>query len=168
MHRHLLEHRTLCASRGVKGMWGTLSRRGGHLGLSLRSLQGIQITLHLVRWKMSLHLSLCREIRPSFESGHLGVHSTWGRKHWVPLTYLLLREGSSWGAWGKLAYLFSRRQGFIFIPWWYGVHRPFLKFLYWNWWFSILEAAVSVNFWSFLKGVKPLFLYDLDTEWIWS
>ena len=29
---------------------------------------------------MSLHLSHCREIWPSFESGRLGVHSTWGRK----------------------------------------------------------------------------------------
>ena len=34
---------------------------------------------------MSLHLSHCRETRPSFESGHLGVHSTWARKHRVTL-----------------------------------------------------------------------------------
>ena len=32
---------------------------------------------------------------PFFESGHLGVHSTSGRKHRVPLTYLLLREAST-------------------------------------------------------------------------
>ena len=56
-------------------------------------------------------LSLCRDIRPSFESGHLGVHFTWSIKHRVPLTYIFLRENSSWGACGKLAYLFSRRQG---------------------------------------------------------
>ena len=30
-----------------------------------------------------------------FESGPLGVHYTWGRKHSVALTYLFLREGSS-------------------------------------------------------------------------
>ena len=41
----------------------------------------------------------------------LGVHSTWDRKHRVPLTYLLLRENSSWGACGKLAQIFSQRQG---------------------------------------------------------
>ena len=45
--------------------------------------------------KMSLHLRHCRESRPSFESGHLGVHYTCGRKHRVALTYLFLREGSS-------------------------------------------------------------------------
>ena len=106
---------------------------------------------------MSLHFSHCREIRPSFEAGQLGVHSTWGRKHRVPLTYLLLREGSSWGACGKLAYLFSQIQEIILIPRQYGVRRTFLKLLYWNWLSSILEAGVSGNLWSFLKGVKWLF-----------
>ena len=56
-------------------------------------------------------LSLCREIWPSFESGHLGVHFAWSIKHRVPLTYILLRENSSWAASGKMAYLFSRTQG---------------------------------------------------------
>ena len=41
----------------------------------------------------------------------LTVHSTWDTKHRVPLTYLLLRENSSWGDCGKLAHLFSQRQG---------------------------------------------------------
>ena len=41
----------------------------------------------------------------------LAVHSTWYRKHSVPLTYLLLRENSTWGTCGKLAHLFSQRQG---------------------------------------------------------
>ena len=41
----------------------------------------------------------------------LAVLSTWDRKHRVPLTYLLLRENSTWGACGKLAHLFSQRQG---------------------------------------------------------
>ena len=39
------------------------------------------------------------------------VHSTWDRKNRVPLTYLLLRENSTLGACGKLAHLFSQRQG---------------------------------------------------------
>ena len=56
-------------------------------------------------------LSLCREIWPSFESGHLGVHFAWSIKHRVPLTYIFLRENSSWVACGKMAYLFSWRQG---------------------------------------------------------
>ena len=58
-----------------------------------------------------------------------GVHYTWGRKHRVALTYLFLGEGSSWGACGKLAYLFSQRQIIILIPRRYGVHGGFLKLL---------------------------------------
>ena len=142
-------------------MWVPLSIRGGELWLSLGSPQGIRTSLLLVRWKMSLYLSHCREIRPSFESVHLGVNSTWGIKHRVPMTYLFLREGSSWGAYGKLTYLFSRRQGIILIPRWYGVHGTFLKLIYWNWWSSILEPVVSGKLSSFLKGVKPLDQYDV-------
>ena len=41
----------------------------------------------------------------------LAVHSTWDRNHRVPLTYLLLRENSTWAACGKQAHLFSQRQG---------------------------------------------------------
>ena len=41
----------------------------------------------------------------------LVIHSTWDRKHRVLLTYLLLRENSTWGVGGKLANLFSQRQG---------------------------------------------------------
>ena len=55
-------------------MWGSLSRRSWELWLSLGSPQGIPTSLHLVRWKMSLHLRHCRESRPSLESGHQGVH----------------------------------------------------------------------------------------------
>ena len=143
-------------------MWGSLSRSGGGLWLSLESPQGIRLSLHLVRWNMSMHLSHCRESRHSFQSGHLGVNSTWGRKHRVPLTYLFLREGSSWGACIKLAYLFCLRKGIILIPRWYGVHGTFLKLLYWNWWSSILETVASGNLSRFLKGVKPLVLYDVD------
>ena len=98
-----------------KEMWGPLSRRGAELGFSLGSPQRIQTSLHLERWKMSLHSSHFRKIRPYFWSGNLGIHSTWGRKIRVPLTYLLLREGSTWGACGKLAYLFNRILGISFL-----------------------------------------------------
>ena len=126
-------------------MWGPLTRRAGDLGLSLGSPQGTQTSLQIVRWKKSVHLRHCREIRHSFESGYLGVHSTCGRKHRVPLTYILLRECSSWGACGKLAYLLSRRQGIILNLRRYEVHRTYLNLLYWNWWSSILEMGVSMN-----------------------
>ena len=128
-HRHLLKHWTQRTSQILKWMWGPLSRRSSELWLSLGSPQGIQTLLLLVRFKMSLHLRHCRESRPSFESGHHGVHYTWGRKHRVTLTYIFLREGSSRGAPGKLDYLFSRRQGIILIRRWYGVHGSFLNLL---------------------------------------
>ena len=73
-HHYLLKHWTKRTSRSLKWMWGPLSRRGWELSLSLGSPEGIQTSLHLVRWKMSLHLRHCRESRPSFESGHLCVH----------------------------------------------------------------------------------------------
>ena len=92
-------------------MWFPLSRWGGELWLCLGSPQGIQTSLLLVRWNTSLNLSHCREIQPSFESLSLAVHSTWDRKHRVPLTYRLLRENSTWGAGGKLAQIFKERQG---------------------------------------------------------
>ena len=101
----------------------TLSRWGGQIGLSLDSPQGIHISLFLVRWKTSLHSRHCREIRPSLESGHVSIYSTWGSKLRHPLTYLLLREGYSWGACGKLAYFFNRILGsrslleMIWHPW---------------------------------------------------
>ena len=56
-------------------------------------------------------LRLCREIWPSFKSWHHGVHFAWSIKHRVPLTYIFLRENSSWCDCGEMAYLFSRRQG---------------------------------------------------------
>ena len=152
-------HWTQCISWNVKWMWGPLSRRSWELRLSLGSPQGIRTSLHLVRWMMSLHLNHCRESRPSFESGQLGLHSNWAKKHRVALTYRFLWEGSSCGDCGKLAYFFSWRQGIILIPRWYGVHGTFLKLLYWNWWSSIIEMVVWGNLFSFLKGVKPLVLY---------
>ena len=101
----------------------TLSSWGGQLGLSLDSPQGIHTSLYLVRLKTSLHASHCREIRPSLESGHLSIHSTWGIKLRDPLTYLLLMEGYSWGACGMLAYFLNRILGtrsllkMIWRPW---------------------------------------------------
>ena len=87
-----------------------LSRWDGDLRLSLGSPQGIQTPLYLVRWKTSLDLSHWSIIRTSFESGTLGVHSTWDIKNTVPLTYLLLRKSFSRAAFGKVAHLFSQRQ----------------------------------------------------------
>ena len=107
-------------------------------------------------------LSLCMEIWLSFQSGNLGVNFAWSIKQRVPLTYIFLRENSSWGAWGKLAYLFFRSQGGILIPRWYGLHGSFLKLQYWNWWSSLLETVGSGNLSSFLKGVNELVLYDED------
>ena len=101
----------------------TLSRWGAHLGHSLDSPQGIHTSLYLVWWKTNLHSSHCWEIRPSLESWHLSIHSNWGSKLRDPLTYLLLREGYSWGACGKLAYFFNRILGIrsllvmIWHPW---------------------------------------------------
>ena len=83
----------------------------GKLWLSLGSPYWIQTSHHLLRRNTSLNLRHCREIRPSFESGSLAVHYTWDRKHRVPLTYLLLRKNSPWGAGIKLAQIFNQRQG---------------------------------------------------------
>ena len=55
--------------------------------------------------------SVFREIWTSFSSGHLGVLFALRIKHRVPNTYIFLRENSSWGACGKMAYVFSGRQG---------------------------------------------------------
>ena len=117
----------------------TLSRWGGHLGLSLYSPQGIHTSLYLVWWKTSLHSSHCWQIRHSLESGHLSIHSTWGSKLGDPLTYLLLREGYSWGACGKLAYIFNRILGtrslleMIWHPWSFP-RVPVLKLVFlWIW-----------------------------------
>ena len=100
-----------------------LSRWGRHIGLSLNSPQGIHTSFFLLRWKKSLHSSHCREIQHSLVSGHPSIHSTWGSKLRDPLIYLLLREGYSWGACGKLAYFFNRILGtrsllvMIWRPW---------------------------------------------------
>ena len=59
-------------------------------------------------------LSFCNERQPSSQSGHLGVHFTWIIKHRLPLTYIFLRENSSWSSCEKLGYHFNRTQGISF------------------------------------------------------
>ena len=73
-------------SQVAVGNWGIFSSYGGDGHSKLTFFQGSWI-------------------------GHFSVHFTWSKKHSVPLTYIFLRENSSWVACGKLAYLFSRRQG---------------------------------------------------------
>ena len=65
------------------------------IGFSLGTAQNIQTSLFIVRRKTNLHSSPCKEIQLSFDSGNLGIHGTWRSKFRVPLTYRLLREGSS-------------------------------------------------------------------------
>ena len=127
----------------------TLYRWGEHLGFSLGSPQGIHTWLHLVQWKTSLHSNHCREIRPSFETGHLGFHSTWGSKLRVPLTYLWLREGYSWGASANLDYLFNRILGIrsllkmIWRPWSFP-RVPMLKLVFLSIWDGCLRESLEL------------------------
>ena len=44
------------------------------LGFALGTAENIQTSLYIVRRKMSLHSSHCKEIRLSFDSGNLGTH----------------------------------------------------------------------------------------------
>ena len=94
-----------------QGKWGPLSRGGWGLGISLGTAQKIQTSLYLVRWKTSLHSSPCKQIWLSFEAGNIGIYCTWGSKFRDPHIYQVLSEGSSWGAFGKVAYLFNRFLG---------------------------------------------------------
>ena len=121
-----------------------------------------------MRSKTNLHSSHCREIWPSFESGHLDVHLTRGSKLRVPLTYLLLREASSLGACGKLAYLFSRSQGiFSHLEMIWGAERfPRVSVLKLG--SSRLERGGSGNLWSFLKEVSHLSCKMWNAGWLWS
>ena len=97
-----------------------VSRCGGHIGLSLGSPNGFRTSLHLVWYMTSLHSSHCREIRASFESGHLAIHSIWVSKR---LSHSYCWEVYCWGACGKLACLFNRILGIrsilemIWSPW---------------------------------------------------
>ena len=44
------------------------------IGFSLWTAQNIQTSLYIVRRKMILHSSHCKEIGLSFDSGNLGIH----------------------------------------------------------------------------------------------
>ena len=139
-----------------------LSTWGGDLRHSLGSPQGIQTSLHLVRWNTSLNLRHCREIRPSFESGLLRyipveTESTdslsptycWGK---TPLEVLVENWLTS-SVRGRESPLILRR---------YVVHGTFFALLCWNEYSYRLEACVSENLYSFLKEVKPLVLYSVE------
>ena len=122
---------------------------------------GVSDIFHLVIWKMSLNLSLCREIQPFFESGRLRVHFTKTRKHRVPLTYIFLRKTpleelvESW-----LISSVKDRESSL-ISRWHGVQGALLQLLYWNWCSSRHDMVISWNLWIFLNHVKPLVLYDV-------
>ena len=105
-------------------------------------------------------LSLFKEIWTSLESGHLKVHFPWSIKHRVLLTYIFLRENSSWGACGKLPYLFRQRKWIISRR--YGVPGSFILLLYWNWCSYRLEMGVSGNLCIVVKDVKSLVVYDVE------
>ena len=105
-----------------------------------------------------------QEIWTSFKSGHLGVLFSWSIKHSFPLTYIFLRENSSWGACGKMAYLFCQRQRSALISRRYGVPGSFIVLLYWRWCSYRLEVGVSGNLWIFVKDVKTLVVYDVEWE----
>ena len=101
---------SVCVSSSKRDVMPPVKMRRRLMAFSMVSTRDSDI-LSSCEMKDDLLSSQCREIRHSFKSGHLSVHSTWGSKLRVSLTYLLLRAASSWGACGKLAYVFSRSQG---------------------------------------------------------
>ena len=133
-------------------MWGPFSSWGGDLGLSGGSLQGTQTSFHLLIWTMSMH-EASAEIWPSFESGHLGVHFAWSIKHRLPLTYIFLRENSSWCTGGMMAYLFIRRQGIsshLQTIWGAQIFHPvaILKLMFLETWDGCLRESLDGCKWS--------------------
>ena len=148
---------------GIINMWSCELRVHLEVSMDVRSVfekrwrprpfcwifPGISVILSSCDKNDEQTLSLCREIWPSFESGHLGVHFAWSIKHRFCLTYIFLREYHSWGACGKLAYLFSRRQGIsshlqkicgarIFHP------VAFLKLMFLYTWDGCLRESLDV------------------------
>ena len=102
----------------------------------------------------NLYFFLIRASRGPFRLKH---------KHRVPLTYIFLRENSSWGACGKIAYLFIRERESALISRRYGVPGFFILLLYWNW-CSYRQMGVSGNLWMVVKDVKTLVVYDVEWE----
>ena len=95
---------------------------------------------------------------------HLGVHFAWSIKHRVPLTYIFLRENSSWGACGKMAYLFIRSELISSnLPTIWGA-RVFHPVALLKWCSYRLEMDVSGNLWIVVKDFNPLVVYDLECE----
>ena len=93
-----------------------------------------------------------------------GVHFAWSIKQRVPLTYIFLRENSSWGACGEwLTSSFEDRESAL-ISRRYGVPGFFILLLYWNWCSYRHGMGVSGNLWIVVKDVKTLVVYDVEWE----
>ena len=92
----------------------------------------------------------------------LAVHSTWDRKHRVPLTYFFCGKTSlevlvaNW-----LTSSVKDRESALILRR-YVVHGTFFMLLCWNEYSYRLQAGVSENLCSFLKEVKPLVLYSVE------
>ena len=158
---------SFCGELGVPLFmgWGSLgisgvSWWGGELRLSLGSPQRIQISLHLVRWKTSLHLVTTGKssllslqgisvsiLLDAANSGFLS-HSYSCDK--PPLDVLVQRCQYSW----------VEAQESAIISRWFGVHGGFLELLCWHLCSSRLGTVFSRNIWSFWKEVKHLGLFD--------
>ena len=118
-----------------QGMWGHLSRWRMEIGFPLGSPHRIQTSLHLVRWKTSLHSSLFREIWPYFFQG-ISVSTPLEAEISGSLSHTyLVREGCSSGACLNLALLFNRILGISSLLetiWgaWSFPRVPVLKFVF--------------------------------------
>ena len=97
------------ASRGVKGCEAPVQMRRGPRVSSTISTHDSDIP-------SSCDMKHEHKLKPLqgnpafFWVRPLAVHSTWDRKDRVPVSYLLLRENSTWGACGKLTHHFSQSQ----------------------------------------------------------
>ena len=85
-------------------------------------------------------------------------------KHRVPLTYIFLRENSSWDACGKTVTSSVEDRESALISRQYGVTVSFILLLYWNWCSYRLHMGVSGNLWIVVKDVKPLVVYDVECQ----
>ena len=84
-------------------------------------------------------------------------------KHRVPLTYIFLRENSSWcGVERSLTSSVEDRESAL-ISRRYRVPGSFILLLYWNWCSYRLDKGVSGNLWIVVKDIKPL-VYDVECQ----
>ena len=82
----------------------------------------------------------------------------------VPLTYIFLRENSSWVLVERwLTSSFEDRESAL-ISRRYGVPGSFILLLYWNWCSYRLDMGVSGNLWIIVKDVKPLVVYEVECQ----